>query len=294
MMRENNFLQYFPSFLILIGVGLWTNTLFFSSITNHQERKLNHYSQTNFNNISAFMDSSNQKMLQNVETAILKRPADEPLLGFGNKIVEFQRIATQALDENLENADTNTYQIIQDFYKNTTDLLWEATDSNPIITKKEVDHLLKKYPFTTTYAFDDLDYKIAFQKNQVYQNTSAYINYLASKIGGTCICCFGTYIPQILFYKMLQVGKTQTGELFLTSSFCSCDFPIMNRYKVRLNGQSLLVKDRLSNFTTTFRDTSPQVLNVEYEFHEHLFKNHQHVTDTTFLREQFIIHPIEK
>lgn len=292
-MRENRFIQYFPSFLIVVGLGLWANGLLFSSISNSNERKLKDYQQTVFESSSLLMDNINYNMLLALEKAIIKRPDDAPQFITSKKLIDFQRIATQALNKKLENSDTNTYQIINDFHKNATDLLWEIEDYSPIVTEKEIEYLLEQYPLKTTLSFYDLDYKIAFYKNQIYQKTSAYIQFLAKKVGGVVIsCCFDTYHSEVQFTEMLKVSKQSTGKLYLYPPCGASDINL--KYTVKVNGQSLKVKDGVSNFTTTFYDTSPQTLNVEYEFYEPLYKNHQLVVDTTYLREQFIIHPVKK
>ena len=153
--------------------------------------------------------------------------------------------------------------------------------------------MLKRTSFKNALLFNDLDYKTAFQRNQIYQNTASCLDFLAGKIGGTVIsCCFDTFHPKVQFTEILKVGNKSTGKLYLNPP-CD-DYRRISKFKAKVNGQSLATKDSVSKFAKTFKDTSPQALNVEYEFHETLFKNHKFIIDTTFLREQFIIHPIKK
>ena len=288
-MNNQHFLKYLPSFFILVGVFLWTNSLFFSPVANLHEVKLGNYWKTNFERNSVLLNLTNQDLQKSSEFATKRRPMDKPLTITSNKILIFQEITIKALNEKLENSDTNTYQIIHNFYKNTSNLLWEIAGQNPIVTDNDINNLLKKAQFISINSPKHLDYNLAAQKNQIYQSTNIYLNYLARKIGVT-YTCFELYKPSIEFDKKLIVGNSQNGRLFLSHIPCELN----NKFQLRVNSQSLPIKRRIAKLTKTFNDTLPKIFNVECEFHNYDFKNNEIITDTIILEKQFIIHPIKR
>ena len=66
-MNKQSFLKYFPTFLILISVALWANSLLFSPVTNHYEKKLESYWQENLERGSNFLDFNSHNTQLSIE-----------------------------------------------------------------------------------------------------------------------------------------------------------------------------------------------------------------------------------
>ena len=208
-MKKTSFLKYFPSFLILTGVALWTNSLFFSPITNQNEAKLPHYWRVNLERSSAILDSVNHSMLINAE--LVSREYDRPIFDVMNQIAGFQQIAIKDLDKKLEQSDSNLYSIINQFNKSTAKSILHLAETNQLVRKKNAQNILDDNQFYYKNSSDELDYSIAFQKNQLYKRVSTYSKYLYNKVGGGCNMCFERFEPNIDFEK--PVGGMKVGMM---------------------------------------------------------------------------------
>ena len=197
------------------------------------------------------------------------------------------------MNKKLEQSDTSIHQIITDFDTNTSKLLWEISSKNLLITDKEIESLLGEIGFTNLKPFNDVDYIVAFQKNQIIQNTAKYLNFLGTKAGGGCYMCFEYVEPRIKFNEILKVNQMSTGKLY--SVYHDCDSPDkMPDKKWLINDKSLSTHYSIPKLKEPFTNGLPKTFNIECEYYKQRFDKYEIVIDTFTLQDQFIVHPIKK
>lgn len=164
---------------------------------------------------------------------------------------------------------------VEETKKKLQDLLLRVGEDNPIITEEEVKTVVAQLSLN----IDDKDAKAAGKEWEYFtfghmpvaaaypiitkfqtdakNSEAAIINYLASKIGGTVIE-FDQFQP----VASAEKGYVIAGEPFSADIFLSASSK-QAQYSVRVNGESLSVKDGVAKYQTPTRETGEKSYKVD-------------------------------
>ncbi|MGB0985213.1 MAG: hypothetical protein ACPG19_14275 [Saprospiraceae bacterium] len=291
-MQENKFLKWLPSIFILIGVGLWVNSLCFSIVTNDYENDLVEDWRVNLEEGNLIMDSSNAQIQLGVEAAIIKRPDDKNILELINQIIRLKEAAFQLLDKHLEQSNTNTFSIITTFQKKTKELLYNSRDANPMIDEEEIKDVLSQQSFKKIDWSGDIELFINTQKQQLNSAVAVDLHFLSSKIGR--MFCGWTPISPIVQFNSNALKKDDIakGKIFLSENISNREMDIFNT-KYTINGKEKAEIDGAVSLKKTFKNRTPQKIEVQYEYQTQFFNRRKIIINNDTIKEHFIIYPTQ-
>jgi hypothetical protein len=291
-MNRNTIFKILPSFLLLIGIGLWMNSLCFSPITNSYEMDLKKDWIAPLEEGSSIIDSINKLLHRGVENVVFKYSEDEFILNYINQILTQKEKTFQLLDEYLEHSDTNTTHIIRAFEKENKAILYDAQKKSPIINEEEIEGVLSQQSFYKVDWSDDIGLFIKTQKQQINLVVVYDVNFLANKVGYSC-GRFYRYDPIIRSKSnVLKKGHISKLEVFLEHRPLRPTTLISNQ-KYSINGKETVMNNDTAIFKKTFINTNPQTLEIEYQCQGESFGRQRNVIDTIAIKENFTIYSID-
>lgn len=288
-MQENKFLKWLPGIFILIGIGLWVNSLCFSPITNGYEKDLVEDWKVNLEEGISIVNRSNKKLHFDIKLAVMSRPDDEIILNSSTQILALKEKSFQLLDEHLERSDTSIFNIMTTFQKGIKEILYNAMKKNRMIREEEIEMVLIQEPFYRVNWSDDIGLLIITQKQSINSITTMILNYLANKIGSVCSFPFTSFTIDFR-RNVLKKGELVKGKIY--SSESSRYKEIISNTKYTINGKHIETRDA-ARLKKTFTNTSPQKIEVECKYERAYFDNQNIVKDSVFLKRDFIIYPIQ-
>jgi hypothetical protein len=290
-MKTNQFLKWLPSSLMLIGIGLWMNSLCFSPITNSYEIDLEKDWITPLEEGSLIIDSINKSLHIAVKSVVFKYPSNEIILNNINQILTQKEKIFQLLDEYLERSDTNTAPIIRAFEKENKAILYNIMQEVYGVTEEDIENVLSEHRFYKVDWSDNIELFIKTQKQQINLAVVYDVNFLATKVSSSC-GPFYRYDPIIRSKSnVLKKGHISKLEVFLEHRPLRPTTIISNR-KYSINGKETAMNNDTAIFKKTFINTNPQTLEIEYQCQGESFGRQRNVIDTIAVKENFIIYPI--
>jgi hypothetical protein len=292
-MKTNQILKWLPSSFILIGIGLWMNSLCFSPITNSYEIDLKKDWTAQLEQGSSVIDSTNGRIYLAVKSAVLKRPDDEIILNTISQILALKDKTFKLLDEHLKRSDTNTAPIITAFEKENQAILYDIMKKNPMISEEEIESVLSQQSLKKVDWLNDAALFINTQKQQVNSITAADLVFLSKKTGGMVIHCFPMINPTIKFKSnVLKKREITKSKVFLSDVLSVYNSTAYN-FKYTINGKEIPIIDGIATFKKTFNNNNPQTIEAKYEYETQYFNRRNLIIDTVIINEKFTIYPIQ-